>query len=196
MQETKDNYIEELKEKEKLASLIDSRVKDLKLSYLDDFNKVSHKNIRQGHGSKLDSDLLDGYEASQFITLANSSSQALFNDGSASVPSISFTSDKDTGFFWNSTGDVRFTSNGTLRFIMNNEGISSTEGSASLPGYSFLGAGGTATGMYQNATNDLGFTTDGVLRFHIDTSNLISLLPFLAPDGSVSAPSISLSSDT
>jgi len=38
-----------------------------------------------------------------------------FADGTTAVPTISFNSDPDTGWFWESTGLVGFTSNGTQR---------------------------------------------------------------------------------
>lgn len=49
--------------------------------------------------------------------------QALFADGSTSVPSISFTSDGDTGWRWNSSGDMRAVTNGSDRLVVRDAAI-------------------------------------------------------------------------
>ncbi len=50
------------------------------------------------------------------INNATFTGQSLFADGSQAAPSISFTSDPDTGFFWSSSGDFRATINGVSSF--------------------------------------------------------------------------------
>jgi len=44
------------------------------------------------------------------------SGQALFADGTQALPSISFSSDSDTGFFWASSGDIRIAINGSQQY--------------------------------------------------------------------------------
>ncbi len=84
------------------------------------------------------------------------------------------------------------TSAGVLSFAT---GLQLGNGSAATPTYGF--SGDTNTGMYNTGTADtLGFSTGGTVRLTLNTASLTSTLPLLAPAGTVSAPSVSLSGDT
>lgn len=67
-------------------------------------------------------------------------------------------------------------------------------GSAAAPSLTF--AGDTNTGIYNIGADQLGISTGGTLRLTTSTTAITSTLPFYAPDGSVSAPSLTFSSDT
>lgn len=71
--------------------------------------------------------------------------------------------------------------------------LTNADGTAALPEYSF--SGDTDTGTYRIGANSLGFSTSGTLRLTIDTTNHTSTLPYLAPDGTVGAPSFAFNSD-
>lgn len=68
------------------------------------------------------------------------------------------------------------------------------DGTAALPSYSFTGD--SDTGIYRSTTNTLALATGGTQRVTLDTTSLASTLPFYAPNGSISAPAYTFSSDT
>lgn len=51
------------------------------------------------------------------------SGQSFFANGSAMSPSLCWSSDIDTGWFWNSSGDMRASTNGTTRFVIRDANI-------------------------------------------------------------------------
>lgn len=67
-------------------------------------------------------------------------------------------------------------------------------GTFSGPTYAFIGD--TNTGMYRSAAGETSFTSAGTLKFTIGVSNITSVIPYLAPNGAVGAPSFGFSGDT
>jgi len=65
------------------------------------------------------------------------SGQALFADGSQTLPSIAFSSDPDTGFFWQSSGFFVVTNNGAQTVL-----FSTTQFSPASDGVFPIGGGG------------------------------------------------------
>ena len=140
--------------------------------------------------------------------------------GSDSAPSYSFTGDTDTGLYSSAANTINFATNGTERFRINENNISSTLqirapsiyidtgdatflggqiigvpfGNAAAPTYTFFF--NTATGMYSSAANTLNFAANGIERFQINGNTVSSTLPLLVPVGSASAPSYSFTGDT
>lgn len=70
----------------------------------------------------------------------------------------------------------------------------SAAGAVGAPVYTFHAD--TDTGLYRVGADNLGITTAGTLRFDVSTTAVTSTLPYIAPTGSVSAPSYSFASDT
>jgi len=66
-------------------------------------------------------------------------------------------------------------------------------GTVSAPSVTFTGD--LNTGFYNIAADTIGATTGGVERVRVDTAAVTSTLPYVAPAGSVSAPSITFASD-
>ena len=86
----------------------------------------------------------------------------LFADGSAAAPSISFAADTNLGFYRDGSDRIGFTSDGTQRWVADEDQIRNQVGSAALPSWSF--AGDPDTGMYHPAADEVGFSAGGTLR--------------------------------
>lgn len=82
-------------------------------------------------------------------------------DGSASVPSLSFYDDTDTGFYRLSTNALGWTGAGTFGGFLHAGGVRTVDGTAGVPAYSF--SSDSDTGMYRAGTNTIGFTSGGTL---------------------------------
>ena len=86
-------------------------------------------------------------------------------DGTAALPSYSFTQDPDTGLYRYAEDDIGFTTGGSRRFSIASGGISAYvpfftgNGNAGAPSHSFYND--TDTGMFRVGTNNLGFSTGG-----------------------------------
>ena len=65
--------------------------------------------------------------------------QSQFADGAVGTPSITFTSDPDTGFYWGSTGIFRVATNGAQSSYFNTQGISANSFDIGLSGDNFVG---------------------------------------------------------
>ena len=171
MPNTAEFFIKEQEKSENQSSSVENKIKELKIPQPDQFGKISSNLIRQGHGSGLDADLLDGYEAFQF---ARRDAQGLFSDGSASLPSISFTNDPDTGWYWIGANNIGVATNGTLRMDIDTADITFTlpmlgpTGSNTAPTYS--SSGDSNTGSYNLGSDVWAVTTGGTERVRINSS--------------------------
>lgn len=122
------------------------------------------------------------------------------NSGSAAAPSISFGSDTNTGFHRHTTDQIGITTGGVQRAIWYSGGLymlqylRAINGSATAPGYLFRDD--TNCGMYRITTDQIGFSTAGALRMHIWNSAVRISNRLEIPDGSVTNPSIRLTSQT
>lgn len=143
--------------------------------------------------------LLEDSSTERFAVLLSGQVQA--SSGAVGAPGYSFLGDATTGIYRPGASQVAITTGGTLRMnvgsstiIVNLPFLQSTGGGPGAPVYSFNGD--TNTGMYRSAASTIAFATGGTLRFSIDTTNVISTLPFLGPNGSAGAPTYSFSGDT
>jgi len=124
---------------------------------------------------------------------------ATLADGSAGTPSLSFTSDLDTGLYWIGANNFGFSAGGTLRMDLSSSALTLTvparlgDGAVGAPAFSF--SGDTDTGLYRIGANNLGLATNGVLAMDWSATNVTSALPILIASGSVSAPGLALSAD-
>lgn len=128
------------------------------------------------------------------------STRFLASDGSVSTPSIAFLGDTDTGIYRPENNALAVTCANALVFgfyqtvTKSFNVFQNSDGTASIPSYSFLN--NNNLGMYRSASNTIGFATNGTLRLSLDTANLTSTLPIIAPAASASAPSYTFNSDT
>lgn len=128
-----------------------------------------------------------------------------FAAGSASVPSISFVGDPNTGMYSTGTDEIGWTAGGTLRMQLRASGTQSglalsdrihvSGGTATAPAYTFTTSTDTNTGMYRAAENQLGFTTDGTQRLLISTTSFTASIPWQGVSGSAGSPAFSFSGD-
>lgn len=125
--------------------------------------------------------------------------QGLFGSGTAALPSLSFSSDPNTGIY-NVAGDtLGFSTNGVLRAFIDTDSIDHTlvlngpNGTSALPTFSF--SGDPNTGMYNVAADSLGFSTNGVLRMSIDNDSVDPTVVITGANGTASLPAFSFSAD-
>ena len=91
-----------------------------------------------------------------------------YPDGSAAVPSITFTDDTDTGLFRPSSGVIGIACNSTSAGALSSTGLQSVLGSAANPSLSFVGD--TNTGIFSPGADTIAFTEGGVEAMRIDSS--------------------------
>ncbi len=114
---------------------------------------------------------------------AITTSQVAASAGSAATPSISFGSDTNTGFYSASADTIEVSVGGTNIFDMSSSGIvssvsgggsvSSANGTASAPTFSF--AGDTDTGWFRPADNELAASLGGTERVRIDSTGSVGI---------------------
>jgi len=101
--------------------------------------------------------------------------------GTAGSPSISFTSDTNTGMYNGAADEVTFSTNASRRFRVTGAAVVSDvpyfaeDGSSAAPVYSFTGD--TNTGIFRSAENTIGFAASGISRVTISNTDVTSTLP-------------------
>jgi len=121
--------------------------------------------------------------------------------GSVSAPSLSFTTDPNTGMYWNSADVISFTTNGTERLRLDASGNIITlgtfrgpNGTNSAPTYAFTG--GTNTGLYASASNIVSISTGGSEAMRWDGGDTIVIGKLRASGPSIAIPSYAFSGET
>lgn len=106
----------------------------------------------------------------------------LFADGSAGVPSIARASDPDHGIFFNASGNLAFSDDGTEYFSVNGNSFAASVGgtgraamyswtvSETVPGWTFVGD--EDTGMGRAALDVLSLIAGGVEAMRLGTSSI------------------------
>jgi sporulation protein YlmC with PRC-barrel domain len=99
---------------------------------------------------------------------------AKFPTGSASVPSITFEGDVDTGIYNIANNELGFTTGGVLKSSINSAGqYLALTGSASGPIYSFIGD--TNTGLFSPGADQIGLATAGTARIQFASNGALGL---------------------
>jgi hypothetical protein len=118
-----------------------------------------------------------------------------FPTGSASVPSITFEGDTDTGVYNVSPNELGFTTGGVLKSSINSAGqYLALTGSAAAPIYSF--SSDSNTGIFSPGADQIGLATAGTARIQFDSNGALGLSganygtsgQVLTSNGSGSAP--------
>jgi hypothetical protein len=136
------------------------------------------------------------------VTFADitSTAEILASDGAVGTPSITFTSDPNTGIYNIGADQIGFTTNGTCRLDIGTSAMMSTlqfsnaVGSAGAPAYSFTGD--LDSGVYNVGADNIGISTGGSLRFDASTTAVTSTLPVVHPAGTAGAPSATFTGET
>lgn len=126
------------------------------------------------------------------------SSEISLSDGSASAPSLNFTSETDLGIYKSGSAALGFASSGgpiaTLTpTSFNSNSFRAASGFATEPAYSFTGS--TSTGIYSSSSGSVDVSSSGTKVFDFSTSGNTSTEPVYLPDGTASAPSLSFTSE-
>ncbi|MDG0815896.1 phage tail protein [Bdellovibrio svalbardensis] len=103
--------------------------------------------------------------------------------GSAAAPSLTFSSDPNTGFYSGGAGLLEMTTTGVQRFEVSSVGLispnangpklTSTAGTAAVPAFAFNG--NTNSGMWSPGSNALAFSSNGSERMRIDSSGNVGI---------------------
>src|SRR3990167_1758717 len=187
-----DTFLKDLQNKKSLDNeeIFNKKLDELKVVKLEVLDKIKLISIPQGQGSGLDADYLDGKEGSLYISRIP---QSLFDDGTASSPSVSFLNDIDTGLYRITDNNIGFSVSGTLRLDIDATDIVSTlpfrgpNGSVTAPTYSF--SGDDNTGVYSPAGGNVSISSDGTQIVAINASGLVSI------DGVASQPGFAFKDD-
>ncbi len=103
----------------------------------------------------------------------NNSGQTQFADGAAATPSITFTSDPDTGFYSDGADIIGITAGGTRRGRFTSQGILMGSGNASAPSHGFLAD--IDTGMFRPGDNTIAWSTNATERMRIDSIGRVGI---------------------
>jgi len=120
-------------------------------------------------------------------------------DGTPILPSISFTSDADTGMYRVAANTIGFSTGGTTRLTLDplvstfTTTLESAQGSPTLPAYSFTDD--PDTGMYQSIVGQLNFSVGSSEALRLGSTFVRAQRQFEAIDGTVSAPGISFANE-
>lgn len=119
------------------------------------------------------------------------------NDGTASAPAYTFTSDPNTGIMRTGTDTGALVGGGTASLYFDPNSVYVLDGSAAAPSIRFLND--TDTGLFRSTSNRIGVALNGTDHFLFYQSGLQlqqSGMGFYASDGSVSLPSHSFANDS
>lgn len=95
-----------------------------------------------------------------------------FANGTAALPSMTFTSNLTTGMYLVSAGVLGFATGGALRTRIDSAGqVAFIDGTAGAPALSFISD--TNTGIYNVSADTLGLVTGGVLRWGVSTAGIL-----------------------
>lgn len=119
-------------------------------------------------------------------------------DGSASNPSLSFSSNKNTGIYLDSDGVLGFSANGINRFTLGTSFtttslIKGANGFSATPSYSFVNS--PTTGMFLDSINVLGFSCNSSEVMSLSASELALVTQLQTSDGTAALPAYSFISD-
>jgi len=124
---------------------------------------------------------LVGGSLSGSLTVASSlttSGVNFLSNGSVGAPSLSFTTDSDTGFYRSAANTMNFSTNGVSRLQIDTTEIDVTLplcaplGSVGAPVYSFTGD--VNTGIYSSGANSIDFTANGANKMRTFTKEQLS----------------------
>ena len=99
----------------------------------------------------------------------------VFAAGTATNPSISFTSDPNTGIYRPAADEIGFTTNGQVKLVIDVDGQleANAIGSESIPTYTF--SSDSDTGIYSPGANQLAISTNGTGRLFVDSSGRVGV---------------------
>ncbi len=123
----------------------------------------------------------------------------LASAGSAGAPSLGFAGDTNTGLYSIGADNLGVSIGGVLRVDLSTTAITSTipylasAGLVTAPSLSF--AGDLDTGFYWIGANQVGLATGGTLRVSVSSSGMNSTIPYLAPNGLVTAAAFAFAGD-
>lgn len=126
----------------------------------------------------------------------------LFDDGTAAAPSMSFSSDPDTGIYRPQANELGFVRNGSEALRITSTAIAAQvgyvvytrPGTNSSPGFSF--GTDTNTGLFAPASDTLGLSTGGTERMRIKSTGQLRFVPLAADPSGAEAGDVYYNSGT
>ncbi|MCW5520245.1 hypothetical protein J1N09_10375 [Aureitalea sp. L0-47] len=88
-------------------------------------------------------------------------------DGTSTLPTFSWATDTDTGFFLSNSDEFSIATNGTNQFTVDNNGNLRVNSTGTSPDPTFAWSGDPDTGFYSPAADQFGMVTNGTERFRI-----------------------------
>lgn len=93
-------------------------------------------------------------------------------NGTASLPSLSFNNDPDTGFYRDAANEMKVSFGGSVRYVWDGGQFKGPDGTSSLPSFSFTSE--PDSGMYVSGTNEVAFVGGATVAFYATTSGFIT----------------------
>jgi hypothetical protein len=145
--------------------------------------------------------------ASAFTASTVTANRVFLANGSALLPSLSFTNENDSGFYYTgNSGQFAVTNNGAITWTFDAAGgfthqggngiINAGSGAVTAGSVSYSFDGDNDTGMYRAAANDLGLVAGASLIVEVTPTKVISAQPVLIPNGTAAVPTLAFGSDT
>lgn len=134
-----------------------------------------------------------------FIGSKNFLSDLRVRSGTLSALSVIFSADQDTGFYRSADNTFTIAAGGTGGLSVSNVAVTglkpfrADDGSNSSPSFSFTSE--TDMGFYRPGSGGIGWTVGGAQKGQFTATQTQSLVPIVAPDGSVGTPSISFTNE-
>ena len=116
------------------------------------------------------------------------------NDGTAAAPTLTFTSDPNTGIYSAAADQIGLTTGGTVRATLSTSALTMTvpvaiaDGTVGAPSLAF--ASSPTTGLYRSAANEIAFATAGVQRLTIGATGTST---FIGGTVTANTPPLSIS---
>lgn len=116
--------------------------------------------------------------------------------GAAATPTYTFGSDPDTGLYLHTAGQLGFSSDGVLSWLVRASGSYSASGTQTAPGISFLND--PDTGLYVYGADVIGFSTGGTYRAILYSSafEMVSGARMWSTPGDAGLPAFAFGVDT
>lgn len=129
----------------------------------------------------------------------------IFPNGTAAAPGLASIGDTDTGFFWDTDGQLSFSAAGIIRYNFatnridannnNRWGLRNEDSSATNP-VILPRAGSVGTGMGSNAADEISLIVNSIEAIRLAEAAVAGTTQALFNDGTAAAPSIAFSGST
>ena len=145
------------------------------------------------------SNYLNKLESSTIVGNLQLNSRLFLDNGTVSVPSLTYINDTNTGFYRIGDDNIGISTAGSNRVDISNDRVyvsnklNINDGSAASPTIYF--GGDDNTGFYRAGSNNIGITTGGNNRVDVNDSRVLISNKLYINDGSAASPTLAFNGD-